>query len=383
MVRLMRAWVLSGLFVLAACLVWPAVGVADTPTVVPIQQPANTSNVAMDGVSCPTDGMCIAVGSAQNKQYMRSGLIERWNGSQWQIMSAPGLSARRPHPVFLQDVSCVSAQSCVLIGSRDDDSSHPNPPTALSERWNGQRWQAVTVANAPAGIELTSLSCASATRCIAVGSTEPGGLTSRAVIERYDGRRWSVSYRAPAGIAGSMLTAVSCPTASMCVATGSQHLGSSKLSALVLVQRNGRWQAIRVALANYPVLAGVSCASATSCLVVGTTGTKASFGPIAQSFDGRSFSPISVPDATRLDGVSCVAAGPCLVTGTVGMAVGKRGRAVADLWNGSTLTTAFSGARGVVACRPKFCMIVGSARRKAAAYRYELNPPGAAPVSSR
>jgi hypothetical protein len=359
----MRARLLSGLCVLAACVLWPAVGVADPPAAVPIQQPANPTNVALDGVSCPTDGMCIAVGSAQNKQYMRSGLIERWNGSQWQIMSAPGLRARRQHPVFLDDVSCSSAQSCVLIGSRINNTNHPGPDTPLSERWNGRRWQPVTTAPAPAGVDLESLSCTSSTGCTAVGSTDLASPTSRAVVERYNGQRWSVSYQAPTSIDGSQLTDVSCPTAAMCVAIGSQHLGSGRLSALVLVLRNGRWQTQKIALSKYPVLAGVSCASASSCLVVGTGGNGGVFAPIARSFDGRSFRQVSVPDATRLDGVSCTSTGSCLITGSIGATL--RGRPAADLWNGSSLIPAFSGARGVAACRPTFCMLVGSARRKA------------------
>jgi hypothetical protein len=374
-----KARLLSGLFVLAACVLWPAVGVADTPPAVPIQQPANPTNVALDGVSCPTDGMCIAVGSAQNKQYMRSGLIERWNGSQWQIMAAPGLRARRMHPVFLYDVSCSSARSCVLIGARMNDTNHPGPGTPLSERWNGRRWQPVSTAPSPAGVELESLSCTSPTECTAVGSTDLASPTSRAVVERYNGQRWSVSYQAPTSIDGSQLSDLSCPTAATCVAIGSQHLGSGRLSALVLVLRNGRWQTQKIALSKYPVLTGVSCASASNCLVVGTGGNGSGvLTPIARSFDGRSFSPVSVPDATRLDGVSCTSTGSCLITGSIGATL--RGRPVADLWNGSSLIPAFSGALGVAACRPTFCMLVGSARRKAAAYRYPLDPSEASSI---
>jgi hypothetical protein len=297
-------------------------------------------------------------------------------------MSAPGLRTRRMHPVFLDDVSCSSAQSCVLIGARINDTSHPGPGTPLSERWNGRRWQPVTIAPVPAGVHLESLSCTSSTRCIAVGgSSSVGSPSGHAVIERYNGQRWSVSYQAPTRIDGSQLTDVSCPTAGMCVAIGSQHLGSGRLSALVLVLRNGRWQTQTIALSKYPVLAGVSCASASSCLVVGTGGNGGVFTPIARSFDGRSFSPASVPDATRLGGVSCTSSGPCLVTGSIGATI--RGRPVADLWNGSSLTPAFSGARGVAACRPTFCMLVGSAHQKAAAYRYSLGPSEASSIPRR
>jgi hypothetical protein len=78
-----RSRVLSGAVVVATCAIWPVSSAAETPPAVGIQQPPSASNVALDGISCPTDGMCVAVGSAQNKQFMRSGLVERWDGSRW------------------------------------------------------------------------------------------------------------------------------------------------------------------------------------------------------------------------------------------------------------------------------------------------------------
>lgn len=72
-------------------------------------------------------------------------------------------------------MSCVSTNACTAAGFSIEP-YHParpyNTKVALVERWNGKRW-AIQRVPMPAGgtsSNLTGVSCASETTCIAVGS---------------------------------------------------------------------------------------------------------------------------------------------------------------------------------------------------------------------
>jgi hypothetical protein len=362
-------------------LVCPAVAAADpTPITLPVAQLCTPSNSVFAGVSCPTDSDCIAVGSSQNQGFHRSGLIERWNGTQWQIMAAPGLRVRRQHPVYLQDVSCASMRACVVIGERGNDSPASGSGLPISERWNGKRWQRMQFAALPGSppVSPISVSCGSANSCTAVGS--PSDRPGPAMIEHYNGRRWRVSYTTPARMHHTVLEEVSCATASMCLAVGTKNLAQPGVpdSPLVLVLTNGRWSTLPLRAPAYAGLAGVSCSTASSCVLVGEgTNAKRVPIPLAATFDGVSLEPLPASTANRLTGVACATENSCLIFGRVGARFGrhsKPGTPIAEAWDGNTLVPAFAAPHtGAGDCRPTFCLLVGSAHRLAAAYRYPLN----------
>ena len=99
-----------------------------------------------------------------------------------------------PGPVVpsggLSAVSCVLVRSCMAVGG--------GPDGPLAERWNGAVW---TLQSLPGGVGggLSEISCSSSTACAAVGAittiTRVGSgshITSVPLVERWDGRRWSV-----------------------------------------------------------------------------------------------------------------------------------------------------------------------------------------------
>jgi hypothetical protein len=120
---------------------------------------------------------------------------------------------------------------------------------------------------------LTAVSCPSKTACTAVGSYTARDGKQAKLVERWDGRRWSIQPTpSPAGTRDSQLTAVSCPSTTACTAVGSYHNQAG--SELALVERwNGTGWLIQFAPSpkqgTNVSLTGVSCADRTVCTLVG------------------------------------------------------------------------------------------------------------------
>jgi hypothetical protein len=105
----MRRWGGSMLVAAVICVVSPAAGHAAAVVAVPIQEPAGATHTEPAALSCPTDDECLAVGSWLNGSYVRSGLVERWSGDRWQILSATAPKGQVGRPVFLTDIACPAS----------------------------------------------------------------------------------------------------------------------------------------------------------------------------------------------------------------------------------------------------------------------------------
>ena len=181
-------------------------------------------NGSFDAVSCPSVTTCILVGSYPVPGGSRP-LTERWNGTRWSLLRSP----RGPSGCFieagyspafcseLRHVSCATPVACVAVGDYGGSFGH-----ALTERWNGKKWSIQRTPRPPgrSGSILSGVSCASATACTAIG-TEPGG----PFAERWNGTSWTIQRTASPASPGAVLNAVSCPTPTDCAAVGSQSGG--------------------------------------------------------------------------------------------------------------------------------------------------------------
>src|SRR5215472_10040189 len=122
---------------------------------------------------------------------------------------------------------------------------------------------------------------------------------------------------------GDFLTGVSCLPAGTCVAVGWYYYGSTGPSLTQVIRWNGRaWLAMPTPSRGHrSQLDGVSCATATSCLAVGTP---------AEAWTGARWSIVPRPPAGPLGSVSCPVPGFCQAAGS-----GAAGaRPLAARWNG-------------------------------------------------
>ena len=192
-----------------------------------------------------------------------------------------------------------------------------SPSAPAASAWKQQK--------VPAGLKhvvLTGVSCAPrGGRCVTAGYVcarascggwEPG----RILVTTRPGRRWGVR-RSPAPFGSPQ--AVSCPTASACLITGTKKANGKKTAAILRTVNGGRtWSASP--LPTKATLTGLSCPSARTCYAVGTTGGAAASVVIMTRNGGRTWKlrklPAGVTAVTCASPSSCVALGYGLILTT-------------------------------------------------------------------
>ncbi len=138
---------------------------------------------ALESVSCPATGNCTAVGSNNAGK----ALAAHWNGKAWSDQSA----ASSGQLTLLAGVSCPAAKDCVAVGTGGTVTSSALDLAPVAEQWTGGKWAVLTVPDpAPAGdlAELNSVSCTSATTCMAVGDYIDQARHDRHGLHRAAGR---------------------------------------------------------------------------------------------------------------------------------------------------------------------------------------------------
>jgi hypothetical protein len=180
--------------------------------------------LTLAATSCATARFCMAVGDASrgakampSPSYRDTTLAERWDGSRWRIIPAPSPA----HASVFTGVSCPSPTVCVAVGSSG------NGARTLAERWNGVRWAVQRTPNiSHIGYSaLTAVSCATPANCMAVGTYNAGIF---GIAEHWDGSRWTIRRLpvppVPPGEEPLVRPAsVSCASATACVTVGSNQ----------------------------------------------------------------------------------------------------------------------------------------------------------------
>jgi hypothetical protein len=246
-------------------------------------------------------------------------------GSTWNGHQLDGEAAKAK----MYSVSCPSASLCVAVGSN-------NTVASTSEPGSGG-WSAVYVGEGaiPTGSnfhQLRGVSCPSTVLCVAVSydgiiytSTDPTGTA----------QEWSVADLSGDG-PNIHLFGVSCPTAAFCVAVA----GQGKI--LTSTNPTGGPAAWSVTELSPPLEArGVSCLSSSFCLAVGDNGDRANpipsaNGEILTSSDplAGTWARIAMPGGTGpLYGASCPSPGLCVSGNLLGnLLVSSNPTGAASAW---------------------------------------------------
>src|ERR1019366_2474209 len=88
----------------------------------------------LNGVSCPSAKLCLAVGNYTTSGGQAQTLTEKWNGSSWSIVSSPNTSTTQAN--VLSGVGCPSASFCLAVG---DYTNSGGQAQTLTEKWNGRK----------------------------------------------------------------------------------------------------------------------------------------------------------------------------------------------------------------------------------------------------
>ena len=339
-----------------------AAGAAATVAGVEAPLPANAGSdpgASLNSLSCASAGNCTAVGSYRDSSGNTQGLLLTQTSGTWAAAEAAlPANADQTMGVTLSSVSCVSAGNCTAVGSYWDSHSIAGDlqPRGLLLTQTSGAWatgaEAALPANAGSGPDdpagLSSVSCASAGNCTAVGSYYDTSDSSQGQLLTQTSGAWAAAEAALPANAGSgnhgeytaALGSVSCASAGNCTATGTYYDSYGQLQGLLLTQTSGTWAAAEAALpANAgPVqsvgLGSVSCASAGNCTATGSylDSSGSTRGLLLTQTAGTWATGVEPPlpanagsnPGAGLDAVSCASAGNCTVTGSYTDSSGHR-----------------------------------------------------------
>ena len=293
---------------LLALIVWSmtcGASLAATWSVQRVAKPAHLVSGSLDGLSCTSTYDCTAVGSYQTATGGQQPLTERWNGIAWSI--PPTTRPTGSNNVALSGVSCTSPTACTAVGAFEQR----DRTIALVERWDGTRWSLQNSNPArDTDTAFVGVSCTTATACTAVGLVDAG--YGGPLIERWDGVRWS-SQPTPAipDLESAELEDISCASTTSCVAVGNFTTQSDEcLQPLVEVWDGSAWTAqplpaVGGCNSDLAGLRGVSCTSLTLCTAVGYDDRRESVigtgTPLVENANGGTSGLQSTPDLTYLE----------------------------------------------------------------------------------
>lgn len=343
----------------------------------------------LDAVSCSGPGGCVAVGSSSypsGKQIPKQvALIEKLSDGVWTIARVPTISGATTSA--LEGVSCPAAGFCVAIGSVQFAEPH-GAAGLLAETWNGRSWNDEALPTPAGGTDprLAAVSCAATGVCVAVGNYIDNKTdTYRPLAEKLDESTWSV-VPAPvpphgSGTGDSEFTGVDCSTTTLCEVVGNVGYNDTLQNVFAYSLSGSTW-AYQPQVNPGPTPGNtddaVSCSAADACTSVGSVYV-VSEAALAEYWDGSLWArqatpaPANRPDSALYD-VSCDGRSSCVAVGesyrinqTNGHLVD--GRVMGEVWNGTSwsqsppvvLNEASVGLTGISCPSPTACIAVGVA----------------------
>jgi hypothetical protein len=204
-------------------------------------------------------------------------------GAAWTAVKAPlpAGAAKSPH-AGLWGVACPSAAACVAVGYYTDSAGSQQ---VLLLTGHGAAWTAAT-APLPPGADrkasngpepptaLYSLTCPSVSVCVATGYyTDSSGGTDGLLLTK-QGPAWTAATAPmPGGSFGEVVYDVACPSPATCVAVGSAVSGPQR--GVLLTRHGSAWTATaapppaHAGTVTHVLLRTVTCPSADSCVATG------------------------------------------------------------------------------------------------------------------
>ncbi len=205
--------------------------------------------------------------------------VSEATAAKWTLRQLPPqpLEDGSPYRGGLYGASCPSDSLCLAVGSFDTI-AFSRAPTAGVDEWHVvkpeydepkkrclEEGESEAFCTSPRG-SIRAVSCATEDLCVAVGyegsvftSTDPTG----------GAKAWSVS-DLNEGPGASHLTGVSCPSPSLCVAVSGGYGGAAGRVFTSTDPASGTWRMTQ--LDGFPDLRGVSCAVPSLCVAVAAGG---------------------------------------------------------------------------------------------------------------
>jgi hypothetical protein len=263
-------------------------------------------------------------------------MAELWNGTNWALQSVPIPSKAISSELY--GVACVSSSDCEAVGLYYNSSDEK---IAFAFEWNGTDWaqQALPSPKGFTGSEVLGIDCQSPTDCEAVGSYSDSQTYSHNMALEWNGSDWALqSAPDPSGSAGAYFVSIACRSSGYCEAVGTT-LGVGYTKPLAEVWNGTSWSLQSVSKPAYGILYGVACPSSSGCEATGQYLDKDNAtAPAAESWDGSSWVRQIPPDPTLalytwFYEVACPSPSSCVAVGTFTNVSSDEDLALVEDWN--------------------------------------------------
>jgi hypothetical protein len=282
-------------------------------------------------IVCPAASTCVVGGSYLTSAGTYEPVILTGYGSSWTPVQAPLPAGAKPADgVSLDMNACPAATTCIATGSYTDSAGNQQ---AMLLTGYGTSWKAIKVPLPPGAspdpyTTIDGLACATPSTCVAAGVYNGTSGNQLGLLLTGSGTTWKAIKAPvpPATTAGSLLSDVTCPTATACVAVGAYNVNSPTPHGLVVTGSGTAWQATSAPLPpgakNGLILNWVACPSTSKCVATGTDGEGTQSGLLTGY--GSTWTAVDTPlpagadasiPANYLYQVACPTASVCITFG--------------------------------------------------------------------
>lgn len=291
----------------------------------------------LNAVSCVSTGNCVAVGSYRVNTEENIGYYAVETSGTWArgaTLSLPSDANTAPSDASFVSVSCVASGTCQMLGEYLTNSPlgivHSVVETYSFSTGLSSSIDEISQVSGEDGIGLSSISCATATTCVAVGAQAGQEAETATYVDEVSGAWGSpmtLENAQDGAIPEEFLSSISCVAAGDCVAAGNWISNSGNIFGETYTEQAGIWGAAtnlaQPSNLGNPNVDDISCVSAvTQCTISGAlTNDEGGYQPAtAQMTSGRwgQFAPATPPVGATPDeeflAISCVT-GSCTAAG--------------------------------------------------------------------
>lgn len=272
-------------------------------------EPASYQDAELSSVTDLAADNAWAVGDYTDTNGTIALLVEHWDGTSWNIVSAPIPAGTRNE---LHSITAISATNIWAVGFYLDAQFVQH---SLTERWNGTQWKIVSN---PGNAMLTGVAASTGKDVWAVGSTvTPRGDAGTAFAMHWDGTAWSVASLPSTIGLGSSLSSVDVINSTDVWAIGSIFsLAGSSTNALALHWDGTQWTQSATptpAKAAQPASVnpfGIVALSSTNVWAVGTFRGNTNYHTLIMHWNGFEWKVVASPTGATDSSLASIARVP-------------------------------------------------------------------------
>ncbi|MGO9341213.1 MAG: hypothetical protein ACLP6E_01645 [Acidimicrobiales bacterium] len=276
------------------------------------QEPSSSGYTSGEGLTCPTATTCYLEDlTSSSGDYPFVGPF----ASQVEVTHDGGESFQQlPLPggvVPSTALDCIDAETCAMFGLSSDGTYVFMTTDDGGETWSSRPGP---VSSPSSTVDFESVSCTTATSCVAVVSVDSGSSASVAAVTSNGGASWSESEIGE----GFSALRVQCVAGGNCIASGYDVTDSGPAGAVSYSTDGGSSWTLAAMPASIGPVSSVSCSDASDCLA----STFPARGPLTSdvlvSTDGGqtwALAPADGLEPSTLSSTSCATSSYCWASG--------------------------------------------------------------------